>query len=192
MTGVVHWGGNVGSLLNALKRTGVPHRLIAGPEQVRSFERLILPGVGNFAAVMKRLRERGLDRALLEAMESGVAYLGICIGMQILLEGSEEAPSVKGLSVVRGACRRYRSGRVPQTGFNRVRSRTGLIEDDEFYYFVNSYYCEPEEDVCVATADYGVRFCAAIEKGRILGVQFHPERSAEAGLRFLKDWCDAR
>lgn len=191
MIGVINWGGNIGSLLNALKKIGAPFRLVEEPEQVGDCERIILPGVGNFGAVMKSLKMRALDEALLEAIENDRPYLGICIGMQILLEKSEEAPNVVGLSLIEGECKRYSSGKVPQIGFNRVRSKSDIIEDEEFYYFVNSYYCVLKENVCVATAEHGLVFCAALKKEKVFGVQFHPERSAEPGLRFLRSWVDA-
>jgi len=192
MIGVINWGGNTGSLLNALRKIDAPFRLVEEPEQVTGCERIILPGVGNFGAVMRTIKEKALNEALLEAVREGTPYLGICIGMQILLERSEEAPKVEGLALIKGECRLFKTGKVPQIGFNRIRSETNIIENDEFYYFVNSYYCVPEEDVCVATADYGLTFCAALGKDNIFGVQFHPERSAEPGLRFLRRWMDAR
>ncbi|MCX7703939.1 MAG: imidazole glycerol phosphate synthase subunit HisH [Planctomycetota bacterium] len=191
MIGVVHWGGNIGSLLNALKRTGAPFSLTTKPSEIEKMKRLILPGVGNFGAVMESLKKQHLIEILLNRIREGVPYLGICVGMQILLEDSEESPGIKGLSLVKGRCRRFIAKKVPQVGFNSVRSKSSLIENGGFYYFINSYYCDVKEEVSVATANYEGDFCAALEKANIFGVQFHPEKSGETGLKFLRKWCDA-
>jgi len=191
MIGVVHWGGNIGSLLNALNRISVSYSLVKEPDRIRDFDKLILPGVGNFAAVMDSLKQQGLLEPLLQEILNGIPYLGICVGMQVLLEGSEEAIGVAGLSLVKGICRKFKAKKVPQVGFNSVRSKTRYIENGGFYYFVNSYYCDVMENVSVAIANYEGEFCAALEKSNIFGVQFHPEKSGELGLKFLKDWCYA-
>jgi len=153
---------------------------------------LLLPGVGNFAAVRHSLDQRGLSEAIVGEQRRGRPLLGICVGLQLLLDGSEEAPGVSGLGLLPGSCRRFSSGKVPQVGWNATCRAYGNAVPEGHAYFVNSYYAEPEDtgDVLLYS-DYGGSFPAALRRGSITAFQFHPERSAGYGERLLRWWWDA-
>ncbi len=183
-------GGNAGSVARDLARVGASVRVASRGEDAVGADRLVLPGVGHFGAVMAALRERGLDQAIPEHVRAGRPFLGVCVGLQVLLDASDEAPGVPGLGLVRGRVVRFQAPKVPQVGFNRiVTTRASRVLSPGYFYFVNSYHCVPA-DPCVvaATAEYGVRFVAAIEAGPLLAVQFHPEKSGARGLALLDRW----
>lgn len=200
MIGVVDYGaGNLGSVMNAFARLGVEARFARGPEELSPagspFERVVFPGDGHFASAMASLEKSGYAEALKAWIAADKPFLGICIGLQLLFESSEEAPGVRGLGVLPGTCRRFPGKKVPQIGWNRTRAapRAGLfagLPEDAFFYFIHSYYVVPERDADVAaTADYGIDFCAAAERGALAAVQFHPEKSGEVGLAMLANWA---
>lgn len=187
--------GNVRSLRNAIHALGFTLTEIERPEDILKAERLIFPGVGAFGAAMERLHRLGYVEPLKEYLASGRPYLGICIGLQTLFEGSEESPGVKGLGLIPGQIRRFDDGRlsVPHMGWNdvRVERPSPLFADyaGEKLYFVHSYRAEPNAenaDWRLATTDYGAPFLSAVQKGRVGAVQFHPEKSGAAGLRLLR------
>lgn len=182
--------GNVGSVVRALRRVGAEVRVAARDTEVLDPDRLVLPGVGHFGAVMEALRERGLDEVVLRHVRAGRPFLGVCVGLQVLMDASDEAPGVRGLGLVPGRVVRFQGPKVPQVGFNLVETvRDSLILQTGYYYFVNSYYVVPEDpSVVAATAEYGVRFTAAVETGAGVAVQFHPEKSGAAGLALLGRW----
>ncbi len=183
--------GNTGSVRNALRRLGMDWVNIAHPSDARGLDALILPGVGHFGAVMELLRKSEMDEMVVEWVRNDKPFLGICIGMQVLFEGSEEAPEVQGLGLLPGQVVRFRADRLPQMGFNRVRFCRWTAKSG-WFYFMNSYHCVPVRDEdWLAEAYYGVRFCAAVRRGCVFGVQFHPEKSGPEGLNFLKEWRDA-
>lgn len=183
-------GGNAGSMVRALARVGASLRVAARGEEAQDAERLVLPGVGHFGTVMKALRERGLDEVVARHVRAGRPFLGVCVGLQVLLDASDEAPGVPGLGLVAGRVVRFREAKVPQVGFNRVETtRDSRALAPGYFYFVNSYYAVPADPSAVAaTAEYGVRFAAALEVGALLAVQFHPEKSGASGLAFLERW----
>ncbi len=183
-------GGNAGSMARALVRVGANVRVAARHEEAHGADRLVLPGVGHFGAVMEALRERGLDDAVREHVRAGRPFLGICVGLQVLLDSSEEAPGVTGLGLVPGRVVRFQAHKVPQVGFNLVETaRDSSVLRSGYFYFVNSFHCVPADPgVVAATAEYGVRFVAAIEAGPLLALQFHPEKSGRAGLDLLERW----
>jgi glutamine amidotransferase len=187
--------GNVGSVRNMLARLGIGAEVTGDPDRVRAARKLILPGVGAFDAGVNGLRERGLDEALREAVTAGSSILGICLGMQLLLQGSEEG-SLPGLGLVAGRARRFIADgarlRVPHMGWNIVRpTRNSLLFDrdgpEQRFYFVHSYFveCDDPADV-VGVTSYGHEFVAALEHGPVLGVQFHAEKSHRFGMALLK------
>lgn len=182
--------GNVGSVARALRRVGANVRLAASVGDVGDPDRLVLPGVGHFAMVMGGLRERGLHEVVLRHARWGRPFLGVCVGLQVLFEESEEAPGVGGLGLVAGRVVRFQTAKVPQVGFNFVETvRESRVVSTGYYYFVHSYYPLPTDpSAVVATAEYGVRFAAAIEVGPLLAVQFHPEKSGPTGLALLHRW----
>jgi glutamine amidotransferase len=194
--------GNCASVLNMLRRIGAGAKLTNSPDEVRAAQKLILPGIGAFDAGMAALQRGGLNDAICHALnERGATMLGICLGMQLLLEASEEGSS-RGLGLVRGRVRRFRPPpgdlRVPHMGWNVVRPvRHSLLferdaPEEQRFYFVHSYYveCEDPEDVAGVT-QYGHEYTSALEHGRVLGVQFHPEKSHRYGMALLKRFADA-
>ena len=199
MIAVVDYGmGNLDSVAKALNRVGGVFRFVEHPEDLAHFDRLLLPGVGNFGDGMEHLRSRGWETPLRRAAASGIPMSGICLGMQMMLESSEEAPGVAGLGLFSGRCRRFPDGmeKVPHIGWNDVRVMhphpvAETVSDGDFFYFVHSYYAEldhPEE--MILQCDYIFPFAAAIGRGNLFAVQFHPEKSQDAGLALLKRFVE--
>lgn len=183
-------GGNVGSVCRALERLGVAYRRVnstIGPDGKRP---VILPGVGSFGAVMKRLKEGSLDTRIRALISDGVPFLGICVGLQVLFESSEESPGIEGLCILKGAVKKFDEGKVPQIGWNKVSTKSEGWEDG-YVYFVNSYYAEPaEQGQVLYEADYYRKFCAAVKTQNITAFQFHPEKSGEFGVGLLSKWLE--
>jgi glutamine amidotransferase len=185
--------GNAPSVLYALEHLGLPARLVSRADEVAAAERLILPGVGAARATIESLQEQGLVDALTEQVrDGGVPFLGICIGLQVLFDHSEEGDT-DGLGWVPGRVRRFPdTGRVPQIGWNRVRFTrphpltTGLPANGH-YYFVNSYYCVPDDaEHALGITDYTVEFCSVVARDNIAATQFHAEKSGPLGLELLR------
>jgi glutamine amidotransferase len=193
---VVDYGvGNLGSIARAFERIGAPSKLTADVEEVRRSKKLVLPGVGHFGEAMKNLRARGLEQPLREAVAAGARLLGICVGFQMLFEGSEEAPGVSGLGMLPGEVRRFTTSRpVPHIGWNQldVRGDSSLLEGittGDYFYFLHSYYVKPRgDDMIQASTDYEQIFCSVGGNGRVTGIQFHPEKSQQLGLRVLANF----
>jgi glutamine amidotransferase/cyclase len=190
---VLDWGGgNLGSVMRALERLGVPAKLVADPDVARTAERLVFPGVGAFGAVMRRLEERGLAEPLRARLaEAKAPFLGICVGMQVLFESSEESPGVRGLGVFPGAVRRLKARKVPQVGWNEVVPAEGEpVVERGHAYFVNSFASEAPEGATwvAARTDHEGLFASAVRRGPILAVQFHPEKSGAYGAALLERW----
>lgn len=195
MITVVDYGaGNLQSVRNALEKLGVAHRISGDAGALAEASQLMLPGVGHFGQMMRSLRQLGLRQPLCERITAGVPFLGICLGLQALFEGSEEAADEDGLGLLRGSVRRFGEGeRVPQMGWNRLEQTRPCrllegLEQRPFMYFANSYYAPAGEETA-ATCTYGVTFTAIIESGNISAVQFHPEKSGAAGLRMIANFA---
>jgi imidazole glycerol-phosphate synthase subunit HisH len=190
--------GNLRSAQKALQLVGADARLTADPALARDADGVALPGVGNFGRCMEALREARLDTVALDAVASGRPFLGICVGMQMLFDGSEESPGASGLGVVPGTVRWLPATvKRPQMQWNALhivrpsRLFTGL-GDEPWMYFVHSFHPVPDDpDVVVATCDYGCAMVAAVERANVAAVQFHPEKSARAGLGLLAHWAAA-
>jgi imidazole glycerol-phosphate synthase subunit HisH len=184
--------GNLTSVAKALRYLGAESQITADPAVVRSAHALVLPGVGHFAST-SIIGERGLTPAVSEAIEQGKPFLGICVGLQWMFEGSEEAPGVPGLSCFAGLCRRFPAdARVPHVGWNQLRilRPSRLLEkvtDGGYVYYTHSYFA-PVVPETVAVTDYGEPFTAVAEKGNAFAVQFHPEKSGETGLNLLRNF----
>lgn len=184
--------GNLRSAEKALAHAGAAARLVADPGDVEGVAGVVLPGVGAFGPCASALASSGLEGAARRAISSGVPFLGICVGFQLLYEGSEEAPGVAGLGVLPGTVRRLSSKvKVPQMQWNVLRRRAGAaagllsgLEERPWVYFVHSFAPEVG-DATVATCDYGGEVAAAAEQGNVWGTQFHPEKSGGAGLAVL-------
>ena len=187
--------GNTLSVTRALEKVGARVDLTGDPDRVEAADAVVLPGVGAFGDCMKKLRERGMDKACLEAFGAGKPFLGVCVALQVIFDGSEESPGAEGLGLLPGEVRRFEAGelKVPHMGWNELRLvrdhpvLDGL--DGEAFYFVHSYYPEPAEaGDLVGETEYGVRFCAAAGRENLLAVQFHPEKSSRAGLRLYENF----
>jgi glutamine amidotransferase len=187
--------GNLASVKKALDRLGVEAVVTDDPRLVREADKLVLPGVGHFAATAE-LNRRGLRGAIQERIAGGKPFLGICVGMQWMLTGSSEAPDVPGMGVIPTSCERFPAGglKVPHVGWNqiaKVRNSWLLngIESGSFVYYSHSY-CAPVTADTVAVTEYAGPYSAVIESGNLFGVQFHPEKSGPVGLRLLKNFVE--
>lgn len=199
MLAVIDYGaGNLRSVLHALKHLGVTDmRLAREPAELRGASKIILPGVGAFGAGMAQLQQQGLVSPLKQALAAGIPYLGICVGMQILYEAGEEMGEHAGLGVLGGRVirfPRFDALKVPHMGWNQLQIRQDCplldrLDAASYVYFVHSYYCAPtDRGTIAASVDYGVEFAAAIHSDNIFGVQFHPEKSQQTGLRILTNF----
>lgn len=186
--------GNLHSVAKAFERAGAKPELSCDPSVLLRADRLVMPGQGAFKECAHALAGE-IGDAVREWIDSGRPYLGICLGMQALFESSEEAPGEKGLGIFRGTVQRFAHDlsdpdghplKVPHIGWNQIDSKHPVFENGEWYYFVHSYYCVPaDEDLVVATTDYGGPFCSAIARDNVLACQFHPEKSQHAGARVI-------
>jgi len=198
MIGVIDYGaGNVRSVRNALNRLAIEHRICTLPEELNNMSAVILPGVGHFGQLSEALDRMRLRDAIKDAIQAGKPYLGICLGMQILFDASEESPSSKGLEIFRGTVSKLKcSPRVPHMGWNTVQcagSSKVLCGETNYYYFAHSYALSDSEQA-IAKTSYGGTFVSAIEHQNVFGVQFHPEKSGRAGeelLRRFAELCNA-
>lgn len=197
MIAIVDYGaGNLRSVKKAMDHLALESEITRDPEIVRKARKVILPGVGHFAATA-RLTTSGLRDAIADVIRQGTPFLGICVGMQWLFAGSEEAPDTPGLGIFLGTCARFPSGiKVPHVGWNSLRAtgQSRLLEglaDDAFVYFTHSYRA-PIGEATVATTEYDLPFASVVERENVFGVQFHPEKSAEAGLKMLKNFGDMK
>ena len=198
MVAIVDYGaGNIKSVENAVRYLGHEAVLTRDPAVILSADHVILPGVGAFGDAMTRLSRYGLDEVLRKAAASGTPFLGICLGLQLLFESSEESPGAEGLGILKGHILRIPDGegrKVPQIGWNDLtypnpgRLFAGLPEGS-YVYFVHSYYLEAgcPEDVAART-EYGVRIDASVESGNVFACQFHPEKSEAAGMKILQNF----
>ena len=186
--------GNLHSVAKAFERAGARPELSADPSVLLRADRLVMPGQGAFKECAHALAGEVGD-AVREWIGSGRPYLGICLGMQALFDSSEEAPGERGLGIFRGEVKRFPPGladsegrtlKVPHIGWNQIESGHPVFEDSEWYYFVHSYYCVPEDPSLVAaTTDYGGPFCSAVARDNVIACQFHPEKSQHAGARVI-------
>ena len=198
LLGLIDYGsGNLRSVGKALTRIGARVELLATPDRLEEMDAVVLPGVGAFGDCAVQLQTRGLWDPLANWLQADRPFLGICLGYQLLFESSEETPGVKGFGRFAGAVRRFAAGslKVPQIGWNALRFTQPSarlwrgLEEGTHVYFVHSYYPQPvDEGIVAATADHGGPFAAALEAGRTMGVQFHPEKSQEAGLAMLSNF----
>ncbi|MFN2366267.1 MAG: imidazole glycerol phosphate synthase subunit HisF [Desulfurivibrionaceae bacterium] len=193
--------GNVRSVRNAIKELGFEVKDVASPEDILRADKLIFPGVGNFITAIQRLNELDYIEPLLEYLRGDRPFMGICLGLQTLFEGSEESPGVPGLGLIPGMVGRFDDSRgsVPQIGWNgiNIRKESPLFDNyrDEKFYFVHSYraVATPENrDWLLSTTDYGEEFISSVQKGNVIACQFHPEKSGLAGLNIFKNFLGAR
>jgi glutamine amidotransferase len=193
---VIDYGvGNLQSVRNGFAAAGFAVQVSSDPALLARASALVLPGVGAFGQAMKALRDSGLGQLMLQRVAEGVPLLGICVGLQLLFEGSEEMGNHEGFGLLPGRVVLFRQGlKVPQVGWNdvSVRDYHPLLEgisSGEYFYFVHSYYARClDEKAILATAEYGVEFPAVVGRGNIFGLQFHPEKSGRPGLQVLANF----
>jgi len=195
MIGIIDYGaGNLKSVKKALDFLKVENRIIRQASEMEGMQKIILPGVGAFQSAMKSLERQNLIAPIREWLEADQPFLGICLGMQLLMESSEESADYAGFGVFQGTVRRFEHRRVPQIGWNQVAQTQASplwknIPDNSFFYFIHGYYVAPEDtSIVIGKTEYGIEYSSAIQKGNIFAVQFHPEKSASLGLQLLKNW----
>jgi len=190
--------GNLRSVANALNALEVPHEVVQDAPALRAAGKIILPGVGHFGQMIRALDALQVREALLDRIRAGVPFLGVCLGLQALFERSAEAPEAAGLGVFPGGVRRFQGPeRVPHMGWNEITLQTGAsparllqgLGPHPFVYFAHSYYAPVTDSAC-ATCQYGVPFTAALERGNVFAVQFHPEKSGSIGQRVLRNFVE--
>ena len=202
MTAVIDYdAGNIKSVEKALLKLGEQAVITRDREVILNADRVILPGVGAFGAAMEKLRSYGLEEVIHKVVEKGTPFFGICLGLQLLFEGSEESEGVEGLGLLPGKIVRFSedSGlKIPHIGWNSLKfPRPGRlfagVPEESYVYFVHSYYLKAEEEAIVtATAEYGELVHASVEKDNIFACQFHPEKSSEVGLTILKNFINIK
>ncbi len=201
MVAIIDYGaGNLQSVKKALDFLGYESEITMDREKILSASHVILPGVGSFGDAMASIRERKLEDTIKLAASGEKHFLGICLGLQLMFEKSDETPGVEGLGIFKGDIVKIPSEnglKVPHMGWNSIslKQTDGIfsgIKDGSYFYFVHSYYLKnADTDVVAATAQYGVEIECAIQKGRVCATQFHPEKSSETGLRLLKNFMEA-
>lgn len=203
MIAIVDYGmGNLGSVKKAFDFLGAKSKVTDKASVILSAEKIVFPGVGGFRDAMEELDKRQITEILKKEIANKKPFLGLCLGVQLLFEESEEAPGVKGLAVFKGNATKFQASRgfkVPQIGWNELNiTAQGKkcpflkgIENGTFVYFVHSYYVEPEDKkITAATSDYKKKFTACVWKDNVFACQFHPEKSQKAGLKILENFCN--
>lgn len=206
MIAIIDYGaGNIRSVENAMKYLGQEAVLTSDPKTILSADHIILPGVGAFGDAMGRLRRTGMDDVIREAASRGTPFLGICLGLQLLFESSEESPGVEGLGILPGRIIRIPDGtengrkrKIPQIGWNDLsypnpgRLFKGVPEHS-YVYFVHSYYLQAADpSIVTATTQYGALIHASVERGNVFACQFHPEKSERIGMQILQNFLDVK
>lgn len=191
--------GNIKSVEKAMHYLGQEVEITRDRDKILSADKVILPGVGAFGDAMGKIRQYGLDDVIRQVVEKGTPFLGICLGLQLLFDESEESPGVPGLGILKGKIRRIPGGeglKIPHMGWNTLELRGNGrlfkgIPDEPYVYFVHSYYLEAEdEDIVKAVTYYGTKIHASVEKGNVFACQFHPEKSSSTGLAMLKNFVE--
>jgi glutamine amidotransferase len=208
MIAIVDYGmGNLRSVQKAFEKIGATARVAPFPRDIANARGIVLPGVGAFGQAMDNLRAIGWVEPLRDACARGVPFIGICLGMQLLFESSEEMGQHKGLGILRGEVKRFTGSlKVPQMGWNQIHIRANPwttlrsaqdvspllrdVADGSYAFFVHSYYCVPRDaSVILATTDYGIEFASVVGSGHVFGAQFHPEKSQRVGLKMLENFA---
>ena len=197
MIGIIDYGaGNLLSVKKALDYLGADSRVVHAKNDLAEIDRIILPGVGAFRSAIEKLKSVRMYCAINEWLLANRSFLGICLGMQVLFESSEESKGVHGLGIFKGKVMRFKDYKVPQIGWNQVKivresKIMDGIEDKSFFYFLHGYYVKSHsDDLVVGATEYGLDYVSVIEKENICAVQFHPEKSGTVGLKLLKNWIE--
>jgi len=199
--GIVDYNmGNLASVINAFKKVGADARLESDPSKLSQYDKLVLPGVGAFADAMEHLKSNGMDKAVIAYAKSGKPLLGICLGMQLLFESSQEFGSTQGLALIPGKVVAFDENKfdhplkVPHMGWNElfVQDDTALfdgLKKDFYLYFVHSYHAVCEDKYAIGKTHYGYEFVSAVQNDNIYGIQPHPEKSHENGLKIIENFA---
>ncbi len=202
MIAVIDYGvGNLFSVEKALIAAGGEVVVTSDAETIKSADKLVLPGVGAFGDCMKNLENTGLTNIIKEEIQNKKPLLGICVGLQLLFEKSEESPGVKGLGIFKGSVKKIdaKGAKLPHIGWNSLNI-TGVkgdidlfngLKENSYVYFVHSYHANTSENIITATTDYGEKVTAAIAKGNVAATQFHPEKSGDVGLKILENFVNS-
>lgn len=200
MIAIIDYGaGNLQSVRNALDFIGCPGTITSDPAEILSADGIILPGVGAFGSAMAEMERKGLTETVKSAAKSGKPFIGICAGMQLLFEESEESPDVPGLGVLKGRVLLFPADKglkIPHMGWNSIRAKKesrllGKLSGSPYMYFVHSYYVKAEDqEIVSALSDYGTTFDAAVEQENLFGCQFHPEKSGTEGISILRRFAE--
>ena len=202
MIAIVDYGvGNLYSLHSSFKCIGADVKVTSDENEIRSADKILLPGVGAFEDAAKKLRASGLDKVICDEVKNGKPLLGICLGMQMLFERSFEFGEHEGLGLISGSIRPIadvipKNLKIPHIGWNALNFSGEkneifkYINEGDFVYFVHSYYGADCEESVIATSEYGAPLTAALARGNVYGMQFHPEKSGEVGLKILKAFCE--
>lgn len=197
MLAVIDYGvGNLFSVEKAFAYLNIDVKVTSSEDDLKSAEQIVLPGVGAFGDCMKNLHATGLIPTIKEEISNGKKFLGICVGLQILFESSEESPNVDGLKIFRGSVRKINADnlKIPHMGWNSIETRDEKIFrglKNPYVYFVHSYHATPaDRSVVVATSEYGEEITAAVKRDNVTAVQFHPEKSGDVGQQILKNWIE--
>ena len=191
--------GNIRSVEKALLALGQDVTVTADRDEILHADKVILPGVGAFGDAMEKLKQSGLDEVICEVTEKGTPFLGICLGLQLLFEHSDEAPGVEGLGILKGEILRIpdKEGyKIPHMGWNNLKFNyiskndpiLNGVNEDEYVYFVHSYYASTPVENVITYSNYGVKIPGVVRKNNVYGMQFHPEKSSDTGLKLLKNW----
>lgn len=192
---IIDYGlGNLASVKNALDKLGVKSMISSDPAIIRGAKALILPGVGAAGQGMRNLKEKGLDKVITDEINKGKPFLGICLGMQLLFEKSEEG-DINCLGILKGSVKKFKKmKKIPQIGWNQINIKKDStffkdVGDKDYFYFVNSFYCLPEDkEVIAGITNYGESFSSIVQKDNVIGVQFHPEKSGPVGFKLLENF----
>lgn len=187
--------GNLRSVQKALEKVGAAASITQNPDEITTAEKVVLPGVGAMQPAMERLESLRIIPAIKTVVANNVPFLGICLGFQLLFEQSSEGGSVRGLGLLKGTVERFANLKIPQIGWNQLHIKNADspilkgIDDSANVYFCHSYFVKPEDASAISTTtQYGIEFTSSIYSGKILGVQFHPEKSQTVGLKILKNF----
>ena len=195
MIGIIDYGaGNLLSVKKAFAYIGIDGKLVRSPEDLRDVDKLVLPGVGAFYAAIEKLKTQQLFEPIRAWAQADRPFLGICLGLQMLFEESDEFGNSPGLGVFRGRVPQFKAEKVPQIGWNQVAQAQASplwngIDNQAFFYFLHGFYVDtPEEAMIIGQTDYGLTYTSAIQRGNVYAVQFHPEKSSNVGLKLLENW----
>jgi imidazole glycerol phosphate synthase glutamine amidotransferase subunit len=200
MIGIIKYrAGNIFSVMACIKKIGKDCYFIEEGKDIEKAEYIILPGVGNFAKGIEFLNKNGLTEKIKEKLKEGIPFLGICLGLQLLFEFSEEG-NKRGMNILKGKVIKFKNInlKIPHMGWNKLEILKGNrllygISENSYFYFAHSYYVLPEEnDIIYGKTEYGIKFPSLIIKKNIVGVQFHPEKSGEKGLKFIKNFLEKK